>query len=318
MAIVPDKELAPSPTRDVLDILQERLPFLVAQLTRRANIDHVTAESGSVDQINVNQITLGNATIENITLSGISASLNGSQAFMQGVRMVLELHFSLEWEVDLGWLGSWGDTADLGSISFPVDIGNVSVPSLANIQFTIPSATATNVAAHIEPIKNLKLGETNFKKLHATDTDAPSNGFSINGLGIGGFSVNKLDVPKTSTASVTVDEVKPVGNVTLPGVSVTGVSLPSLHVGLINAGGFGIDANASRRSLVADFGILSFKLNIDPVSHLNVQSMTIQDAALSLAANRADIKNIRLPLSIEGVEIRKLGLNTVKVNNISL
>ena len=318
MAIVPESEAVIKPTRDVLDILQERLPFLVSQLTRRANIDQVTAESGTAEQLKINQISLGNATIENITLSGINASLNGSQALMQGVRMVLELKFTLEWEVDLGWLGSWGDTSDLGSISFPVDVGNVSVPSLANIQFSIPTATATNVAAGIDPIKNLQVGATQFSKLNAGDTDAPSNGFSLNGLGIGGFSLSKMDLPQTSTAKVTIDEIKPAAPVTLPGLSVTGINLPAVQIGTINAGGFGINANISRRSLLVDLGILSFKLNIDPVTHINVQSMTIHDAAFSLAVNRADIKNVRVPLSIEGVELRKLGLNAVKINQISL
>jgi hypothetical protein len=318
MTIVSDNQAVAPINRDVLDILQERLPFLVSQLTRRANVDSVTADSGSAESISVNRITLGSATVENVTLSGINAALIGSQALMQGVRMVLELRFSLEWEVDLGWLGSWGDTVDLGSLSFPVDVGNVSVPSLANIQFSVPTATTTNVSANIDPVQNLTLGATQINKLAATDTDAPSSGFSLNGLGLGAVSMSKLSLPQTATAKVTVDEVKPSGPITLPGLSLTGVNLPAVQVGTINSGGFGIAAHISRRSLIADLGILEFKLNIDPVTHLNVQSMTIHDASFAATVNRVEVKNIKVPVTIQGVELRKLGLNAVKVNQITL
>ncbi len=303
---------------DVLSMLQERLPFLVAQLTRRINIDQVTAESGTSDNVTINKMTLGDATIESLTLSNVAATLQGSQAFLENVRTVLELHFTFQWEVDLGWLGSWGDTNDLGSINIPVNVGNVSIPSLANIQFNIPTATVTNAKAHIDPISNLALGPAHFGKITVNDTDAPSEGFNITGMSVGDVNVNKIGIPKTNTTSANIASITPDRAITLPQATITGASLPAVQVGTINAGGFGFPANASRRTLEIDLGILDFKLNIDPIMHLNVGAMTIRDASFAVALGRMDARNITVPIKIEGVNVQKLGLNSLKINQIRL
>lgn len=303
---------------DVAATLANTIPGLVAQVTRRFNIDQVRAETGSVGDLDVSRIELGDATIGNIVLTNANASLNGAQAFMQNVRVVLELRFRLEWEVDLGWLGSWDGTENLGSLSFGMNVGNVSVPSLADIDMHIPSMTVANASARMQPITNVDLGGATFRSMQARNTNAPADGLSLQGMGVGAMRIENVRVPKTTTEGVTLQEFSPNASVVLPGAQVRDLRIPSANVDDITTGGFDLSAVASRRCLEADLGILELKICVDPIMHMDVGSMLIEDADLTASAQQLDVENIQLPVTVKGISMSDLMLNSVTVNRITL
>ncbi|HUF63530.1 MAG TPA: hypothetical protein VMN36_15750 [Verrucomicrobiales bacterium] len=321
MAKKPAKTPAPAPTavpQELLAALRSTLPGLVGAAARKINVDQVKADSGTVSDIAAGRVTLGVAQIDRLTITGLNASLNGAQAFMRNVRMVLELRFTLTWKVDLGWLGSWGDTENLGSLHFGMNLGNVSVPSLANINFQVPSLSTTNVSAAMQPITNLSLGAADFNQLLLSATQAPSPGFTLSGLGVGSASVKNVEVPQTTTAQVKIDAFQPANHIVLPGAEVQNLQLPSAQAGTITAGGFNLSAIASRRCLVVDLGILDIELCVEPVTHLNVGSMLVQDVALSAAASRLNIENIALPINVQNIALNNMNLYNIRINEITL
>src|SRR6478609_9441751 len=130
-------------------------------MTQTLNVAEVAAASGSVVDIRVGQIVLGGVTIGQLTLQDTSVDINSGSAFLQDVRTIVTLDFSVHWWWDFG-IASDSGTAPLGSLSFPFDLGNVSIPTLNNIPLTIPSIVAHNVTASVAPITGLDLGGGSF------------------------------------------------------------------------------------------------------------------------------------------------------------
>jgi len=294
------------------------IPGILAQVPRKFNIDQVKADSGNIGDLDVDKIILGNANIDSIVLSDTNASLNGAQAFLQNVRSVLELRISVDWGIDLGWFGSWDGTINLGSLNFGFNLGNVEVPSLSDIDMHIPSINIPNASLSLQPVNNLDLGGAQLRKLQVDNTDAPSGGFTLSGMGVGSVAINDVSIPRTSTEKVTVEEFSPTQNITLPGASVSNLQVPAAQIDNISAGGFDLSAIASRRCLGADIGILALHVCVQPVIHMDIGSMLIQDAELSARVRKLDINEISIPVTLKGIQMRKLNLNSVKINKISL
>ncbi len=291
---------------------------ILAQLFKKVNINQIRAASGSLADIDIDKVVLGDATINKIILSGTSARLNGAQAFLKTVRMVLELVFTLRWKIDLGWFGSWDGTENLGSLFFGMNLGNISIPSLAGIDMNIPNLTADNVQAKLKPINNLDLGGAQIKKILAADTDVPAEGFGLSGIGIGSVSVKNVTVPKTATQAVSIEEFDPNAAVVLPGAEVSDLQIPAAKVDDITTGGFNFIAQASSRSIGIDLGILAIRLFVTPKVHMDVGSMAIHDVNLSATASKLKVQDIEVPIRIRGIQLKDLMLQTVKIDEIAL
>jgi hypothetical protein len=298
--------------------LKESVGPILAQLFKKIKINQVRAESGSLADLDIDKVLLGDAAINKIILTGTSAKLKGAQAFLQNVRMILQLKFTLKWEVDLGWLGSWGDTNDLGSLPFGMNLGNISIPSLANIDLNIPNVSVDNVQAQFSAITNLDLGGAQIKKISAKETGLPADSFGLSGIGIGSVSIKNLSVPKTATEEVSIEEFSPNAAVVLPGIELTNVQVPSAQVDNISTGGFNFVAQASGRSIGADLGILAIKLIVTPVVHLDVGTMAIHDVVLAATANKLKVQDIRLPITIRGINLKNMILQNVDIGEISM
>lgn len=298
--------------------LQNSVGPILAQLVKKIKINQVRAESGSMADLDVDKVIFGDAVINKIILTGTSATLKGARAFLRNVRMVLELKFALHWEIDLGWLGSWDGDNDLGSLPFGMELGDISIPSLANIDMNIPSLSVDNVHAQIAPINNLDLGGAQIKKLAAKETGVPAEGFGISGLGVGSLSIKNLSVPKTATDAVSIEEFTPNAAISLPGVELANLRIPSAQVDNITTGGFNFMARASARSLGVDLGILAIRLTVTPVVHMDVGTMAIQDVALAATAGKLKVQDIKLPITIRGVNLKNLVLQTVDIGEISM
>ena len=128
------------------------------------------------------------------------------------------MDFSINYWWILGFFGSGSDTADLGSIAFPFNAGNVSVPTLNNIALGIPNVTAANVTASIAPIVNLVLGGGAFAGIEADSIKIPASGFQLGGLGLGPVSIGSVQVPDALVGKVSIADFSPNGNVVVPSV----------------------------------------------------------------------------------------------------
>lgn len=296
----------------------ERLGMAIGQTYKKVRIDQVNIQSGATTNIDIDKILLGTATINHIKINGLSADLRNGEAFLKDVRTVIELNFSIEWKIDLGFIGSWSGNDALGSISIPFTVGNLSIPALNDIQLYIPTIDIPGINALMAPIDNLHLGNTKITGIAASATELPNLGFALNGLGVGSASVTGINIPNTNTKKATIQDVSPENHILLPQASLRELEIPETRVQDIASPAFGTTVVASDRKLTADFGILAVTIKVTPTVHLNVGSMTISDVDLYAMANEVNLENISLPVSVRGIKIDNIDLKEINVNQITL
>lgn len=300
-----------------LDSLRQHLPQLFNALVKTINVEQILAESGTVGQVTVGQVAVGNVVVESLTLHNTQANLKSGNAYLENVGITIELKFKLHWWYDIGIYSDSGDE-DLGSLSFAMNVGNVAVPSLTNIQMTIPAVTVNNVAAQVNPLQNLDLGGAAFNKLKVLKTTLPAAGFGLTGMALGSLGLSALGVPDVASEQASIDGFKPNQTVLLPGASLGSVSIPSTAIPDVQSGAFGLDAQASSRGLKVDLGIFGFTITVTPVVHMYVGAMTLHDLGLAAAVGSIDVQNIHVPLDVKGITLKTLNLHNLTVTNVSL
>ncbi len=310
----PDSLLESLPvSRDLLT----RLGLLGAQVSRKIAIDQVSVDNGTLNNLKVEKVNLGSASIGSLTVQNGSASVNNANAVLNQVRSIVELEFHLDWEIDLGWIGSWDGSENMGSLDIPVDLGTITVPDLGDIDLQIPSIDIPGLVAEMKPIDQLDLGNLDISGVRLDKLSLPSAGLSITGMGVGDLTLSSLTVPSADGEAMRVNRAAPTQHLNLPGASLENVAIPAVNMPSATSGSFTADATASDKSVGVDIGILKVSVRVTPTVHLNVGSMTLSDAQLAADLGKVSINDISLPVSLEGITGGELGLNSISVNKLT-
>jgi hypothetical protein len=292
---------------------------LVLQALRTIDIAQLLVGAGSIGSVRVNNVEFGEATIERLVLGGLSAGVHAGNAFLQNVRMVLELKLSVDWWYDIR---IWDDsgTESLGSLAFAFSVGNVLVPSLRDIDLSVPLVTATGTRAHVMPVDNLDLGGSDFSDVRANRIKLPSAGFGLSGLDIGALTLSSVGIPGATTQSVSLAEFKPRAPLTLPGVEVTELRVPSTQIPqAVSTGAVNInDVQASRRGVSLNLGVLGFTFWVQPIIDIHIETLTLGNVSLSLGIDRLRLENVSAPVILKGINLGNVELQQVTVNQISI
>jgi len=310
----PDSLLESLPvSRDLLT----RLGLLGAQVSRKIAIDQVSVDSGTLNNLKVEKVSLGSASIGSLKVENGSASVNNANAVLNQVRSIVELGFHLDWEIDLGWIGSWDGSEDMGSLDIPVDLGTITVPDLGDIDLQIPAIDIPGLVAEMKPIDQLDLGNLDIGGVRLDKLALPSAGLSITGMGVGDLTLSSVTVPAADGEALRVNRAAPTRQLTMPGASLENVTIPAVNMPSATSGAFNADATASDKSLGIDIGILKVSIRVTPTVHLNVGSMTLSDAQLAADLGKVSLNDISLPVSLEGITGGELGLNSISVNKLT-
>ncbi len=297
--------------------LLERLGVLSSQVARKIAIEQVSVNEGTLKDVHVDKLALGSASIGKIEVADTRANLKQSSAKLNQVRSILELGLSLDWEVDLGWLGSWDGSDDLGSIDIPVPEENLTIPDLDDVELDIPKISIPSVVAKMEPVSHLPLGDFKLSKAQIDELVLPSAGLSVSGMGVGDLSLSSLNLPGADASSLSLKEGSPTAKVTLPGASVGDLKIPEVNLPSITSGNIATAAHPSTHSITANLGILKVTLSVSPVVHLDIGSMSISDAKLGANIGEVSLNEISLPVTLEGLSASGVDLNEVRVDKIT-
>ncbi|ERP89620.1 hypothetical protein Q670_04285 [Alcanivorax sp. P2S70] len=300
-------------SRDLLT----RLGLIGAQVSRKIAIDQVSVDSGTLNNLKVEKVNLGSASIGSLKVENGSASVNNAKAVLNQVRSIVELGFRLNWEIDLGWIGSWDGSEDMGSLDIPVDLGTITVPDLGDINLQIPTIDIPGLVADMRPIDQLDLGSLELAGVRLDKLSLPGAGLTISGMGVGDLALSSVTVPSAAGEALRVNRAAPVQSLRLPGASLENVAIPSISMPAATSGSFNADATASDKSLGIDVGILKVSVAVTPTVHLNVGSMTLSDASLAADLGKVSINDISLPVSLEGITGGELALDAISVSKLT-
>lgn len=287
-------------------------------MTQSINIAQITAASGTAVDIEIDKIVLGGLTIGQLTLQGTSLDIASGSAFLQNVRIVISLDFTFNWSVDVFF---WSDSGsiDLGTLTFPVSLGNVAIPALNNIPLNIPNIVLANLSAAIAPLTSIDLGGGTFSGLTATNTVVPKSGFTLTGLGLGSVSISNLQVPEATMAAVSVQDFHPNANVVLPSATLSSLQLPSGTASDIQTtAAIGFTGIASRQSVGFGFGPVSASISVTPTAFVSIGSLLLSNVKLSGSVVQAILANVGIPVDVRGINLKMIDIGQINANAITV
>jgi hypothetical protein len=295
------------------------VPGILSALTRKIKITELLAGSGKIGDVDIDKIVFGTVHIDTLTLQGTSANIKSGHAYLKNIRVIVSVDIEFDWSVDMGLLGHPGGSTNIGPFNFPFTVGDLDVPSLQDIPLSIPNASTTNLTANVPPLSNLDLGGGVFTRLEATGTDLPSDGFQVTGLGFGGVTLSSLQVPSAETQKATIQEFKPNGEIKIPLVALSDISLPAVNAPDIKTtDAFDFIADPSQQVAKVGVGPISAGFKVTPSVHVFVDSFELTNVAISAGVGQAKVENVGVPVDIRGINLKNIEISQLNINGVSL
>ena len=279
-------------------------------------IAEADVQRAGVTTINVGQVGIGPVRIGQLVLTGLDLSMAAAGAHLRNFRITITEVITLDWHIhiDLSPLPPIDEhgTVDVGTPSFSVDLGDVSVPGLQNFTIDIASLTANNIAASADPIKDLRLGAAVAEQIQARNLKLPVPGFTIVGMGIGSLLANGIGVPAASVDGVTIGRVHgdafPLGQLTL-----ANLALPSASVADIASQSVDVTGTPQAKVFHMDLGILDQTLTIKPTVQAQIDQVTISSITAGTTVGRIELHNVVAPYEFLNITLSQIGIETVQI-----
>lgn len=282
------------------------------------NIAQASGASATVADIKIDQIVLGGVTIGQLALHGTSLDLASGSASLQNVRVVITLDFHFDWWINLGF---WSDSgsADLGSLSIALDLGNVAIPSLGNIPLSVPNLALSGLTAAFAPITAIDLGGGNLAGITATSIALPKDGFTLSGLGFGPVSIAGLQVPEATVSQLSIQDFRPNASIVLPSAALGPIQIPSVSAADIQTtAAVSFTGSATQQALALSLGVLGGSIAVTPTAYVSIGSLDLQGVALSGTVTQAILQNIGVPVELHGFNMSGIDITQVAATNITL
>jgi hypothetical protein len=287
-------------------------------MSQTINLAQAAVASGAVADIKIEEIVLGGVTIGQLTLEGTSLDIAAASAALESVRVVINLDFSFDWWINLGF---WSDSGSnsLGSLSFALDLGNVSIPSLGNIPLTVPNIAIANLSAVVAPISAADLGGGTFTALSASNIVLPKSGFTLAGFAVGGVTIANVEVPDAAAASVSIQDFQPNGNILFPNASLGPLQIPSVTTADVQTtASIGFNGSAAQQGLNLNLGVLGGTFDVTPTAYVSIGSLQLQGVSLSGSVAKAILDNIGVPVDIRGISLNTIDIGQITASNITI
>jgi hypothetical protein len=288
----------------------------------QAKIPQLSVQQAGVQTISIGQLGLGPIAIGNLVLSNVDFSLNAAQAVLHNITVTVTLHLTLEWHIHIGLPDGIpdidvGDTYDLGSPTFSLPVGNVTIPGLSNLKFHIPTVSAQNLGVSASPL-SLQLTNLSAEEIHASDAVAPTNGFTISGLTLASLSAAGLGVPAAAVAQATVGHVR--GDpVKIPSFTLGGLQLPAAQIPSITSTiPLNIPANLQGPAVGFDAGILRVVLHITPSVLSHIDQVDIIGASATASVGQIVLHDVTLPYDAHNLTLARIGIDTISVPSFAI
>jgi hypothetical protein len=287
-------------------------------MAQTINLAQAAVASGAAADIKIDEIVLGGVTIGQLTLEGTSLDIAAASAALESVRVVINLDFSFDWWINLGF---WSDSGSnsLGSLSFALDLGNVAIPSLGNIPLNVPNIAIANLSAVVAPVTAVDLGGCTFTALTASNIVLPKSGFTLAGFAVSGVSIANVEVPDAAAASLSIQDFHPNGNILLPSASIGPIQIPSVTTADVQTtASIGFNGTATQQGLGLNLGVLGGTFDVTPTAYISIGALQLQGVSLSGAVTKAILDNIGVPVDIQGINMSTIDIGQITAANITV
>ncbi|MCB8978733.1 MAG: hypothetical protein H6657_15030 [Ardenticatenaceae bacterium] len=298
------------------DYVKAKFPGIFNTVTKRFNVAEVLSDSGAFQNLKMDQVNIGEAIIENLVIQGVDASVTSGDAYLENVRIVLELEVTLEWWIDIGFYEDTGSKR-LDPRLFTLSIGNVDIDSLDEIEVNMPSIMIEDVQVDVPLISDMSLGTGNLSGMKINEIKIPNDGFQVSGALYQDFRLGSIQTPGLSAEKIRLDKLSLETEVVVPKGSLSNFELPTTPINNIKSGEIIIKDEANSKKIIAAFGVFGVVIGIKPIAQVLIDKLLIQDIELSARISDAEIEKLHLPLVLEGIELERVSLDDLSIRDIN-
>ena len=285
----------------------------------KLTVPQVSVQRAGLASISVGHVGVGPIRVGQLVLENADVKMSAAHALLSNVRVTVTLRISIAWRVHVGLPWPFddidvGDSYDLGSPSFSMGVGNITIPSLDDVRISIPSLTAASTTVgNVQSITNLHIPGASAERIDVRDVALPSQGFTLSGLTFESVEGETLGVPEVTVGSVSIGRVHG-GPVTLPALSLGGLRLPTVSIpDITSRAPLDIPANLQARTFTMDAGLLDLSLTIRPSALSRVERLRITNASASASVGQVVLQNVVLPYEVLNLTLSQVGINTIGI-----
>src|SRR5229473_2504488 len=274
----------------------------------------------SVNSISVGSVGIGPVTIGQLVITNLEVNTAADGAFLRNFVVTVTYNMKLDWHLHIDLPGNPIDdsgTEDLDSPTFIVGFGDIRVPGLENLKIDIASLAVDSPSATVLPVNNIQLGKAVAQGIVAKKLELPTDGFSINGLGLGALNVGGFGAPAATVDSVTIAKVNgdttPFGQMSLSNLGVPAVAIPD-----IVAQGVDSTATPKPKAFHLDMGCLDLVLKVNPTAQAHIDQLLIQNIKASTSIGKIELHNVVAPYELLNVTLSQIGIETISVPAVAI
>ncbi|MDQ6674793.1 MAG: hypothetical protein M3069_29325 [Chloroflexota bacterium] len=298
----------------------------------QVNVPSLNVQQASLQAIDVGQARIGPITVGDLVVRNTDLTMAASQILLRSVSVFMRIHFVLVINVHVGLPDGIPDIDedvpfDLGTVKIPPDpipsinIGDVTVPTLTNIQLHIPTLLAQNMSVNADPLA-VHLNAATAQTIHATNAALPVGGFTIAGLTLNSVSGNTVSVPDAKLDSATIAHLTGTP-ASLPAFGLKTLALPTASVpdGLASSAPLNIPAQLSEFIFTAGRphdDLVSIALHVTPFAQMHVDHLDIASATASASAQTIELHNVTLPYDVLNLTLSQIGITTVEIPTFTI
>jgi hypothetical protein len=282
----------------------------------KASIPDASVATLSVGTVDVRQVAVGPMDVGRLVLNDLHVDLSTGEASFEDLRVTITLDLRLDWRVTikipLAGNFSWNGTVKMGSHSFTVRLGDLTVPGLRSFSLDLPSSTVDRLQAVVAPLQDLHLGQLLVEQLRLQGITAPVPDLTVTGLGIGRIGLAGLGVPAATSTTATIERVSggtlPIGQVTIPDLRV-----PEVSAGRISSESIDASGTSNTVRFVADAGVLTLTLHTTPGARIRARELRLSNLRTGVAIGAVELHDVVLPYELLGLTLADIGIGTIDV-----
>lgn len=285
--------------------------------TLQVNVPKLDVQQAGLTTISVGQVAIGPITVGDLVLNNTDFSLTGAQGLLKNVNVTVTVKISVEWHVHVGLPDGIpdidvGDTYDLGSLSFPMPVGDIAIPALNNVHINIPTLNAQNLSVSATPL-SLQLQNAKADQIHVDHATLPSAGFTIAGLALASVEGEAVSVPAAKVDQATIRHVH-ADPIKIPSFTLGNLHLPAAQIPHVSSSApLDIPANLQTRSVGFDAGILRVAIKVKPSALSHIDHLEISNANASATVGQVVLHNVVLPFDALNLTLSQIGINTIEI-----
>ena len=285
----------------------------------KLTVPQVSVQRAGLASISIGHVGIGPINVGQLVLENADINMSAAHAVLSNVRVTVTLRITVAWHVHVGLPWPFddidiGDSYDLGSPSFSLGVGNITIPSLDDVRITIPSLTAAGTAvSNVQPITNLQVPGASAERIDVRNVALPSQGFTLSGLTFDSVEGETVGVPEATVGSVSIGRVHG-SPLTVPSLTLGGLRLPTVSIpDITSRAPLDIPANLQARTFLMEAGLLRLTLTIRPSALSHVERLRITNASANASVGRVVLQNVVLPYDVLNLTLSQVGINVIGI-----